>query len=43
VNYFAQRESPTRYLVMRPLMDADAAGQARALEFWMNFWLPGLC
>jgi len=33
VNYFAQRESPTRYLVMRPLMDADAAGQARALEF----------
>jgi hypothetical protein len=33
VNYFAQRESPTRYLVMRPLMDADARGQARALEF----------
>ena len=33
VNYFAQRESPTRYLVMRPLMDADAAGQGRALEF----------
>ncbi len=33
VNYFAQRESPTRYLVMRPLMDADASGQARALEF----------
>lgn len=33
VNYFAQRESPTRYLVMRPLMDADPAGQARALEF----------
>jgi len=33
VNYFAQRESPTRYLVMRPLMDADPTGQARALEF----------
>ena len=33
MNYFAQRESPTRYLVMRPLMDADTAGQARALEF----------
>lgn len=33
VNYFAQRESPTRYLVMRPLMDANEEGQARALEF----------
>ena len=33
MNYFAQRESPTRYLVMRPLMDANEEGQARALEF----------
>ncbi len=38
VNYFAQRESPTRYLVMRPLMDADARARRARWNSWMNFW-----
>jgi len=33
VNYFSQRESPTRFLVVRPLMETDVASQKRVLEF----------